>query len=190
MNKFIMASFLLLGWAFYELSGGADFEPEARQSAEVAEVETTVLAAAEDVAEPEIQISTASVSALPAAVQDVPAEEAEVVEASLTQEDEGTVTLIVPELITDGAEPEFVSLVAPAASPAAAPETAPELDLRSVAGSRVNMRAGPGTNYGVVETLTRGTVTEVLSLSDNGWAQIKTYEGQIGWMSAEFLTKI
>ena len=36
MNKFIIASFLMLGWGFYEMSGGADFVPEVRPIAQVA----------------------------------------------------------------------------------------------------------------------------------------------------------
>ena len=36
MTKFIVASFLMLGWGFYEMSGGADFVPEVRPIAQVA----------------------------------------------------------------------------------------------------------------------------------------------------------
>tara|TARA_R110002051_G_scaffold20631_1_gene55956 strand:+ start:2601 stop:3083 length:483 start_codon:yes stop_codon:yes gene_type:complete len=36
MGKFIIGTFLLLGWGFYELSGGADFEPETRVSQQTA----------------------------------------------------------------------------------------------------------------------------------------------------------
>ncbi|MEN8895051.1 MAG: hypothetical protein ABF248_03045 [Yoonia sp.] len=30
MSKFIVGTFLMLGFGFYQLSGGADFEPEVR----------------------------------------------------------------------------------------------------------------------------------------------------------------
>ena len=39
MIRFIVISFALLGWAFYELSGGADFEPR-KPRPEVAVAET------------------------------------------------------------------------------------------------------------------------------------------------------
>ncbi|MCP4819108.1 MAG: SH3 domain-containing protein, partial [Shimia sp.] len=37
MNKFVVVSFAFMAWAFYELSGGSDFEPKNRH--EIAEVQ-------------------------------------------------------------------------------------------------------------------------------------------------------
>jgi uncharacterized protein YraI len=63
------------------------------------------------------------------------------------------------------------------------------LDLRTVAGSRVNMRAGPGTNFGVLDTLAQGTEAEVIEVDSNGWAQIRiTSTDQVGWMAERLLT--
>lgn len=63
------------------------------------------------------------------------------------------------------------------------------IDLRQVSGRRVNMRSGPGTNYGVLDTLTRGTQTEVIEVNVNGWARIRvTTTDQVGWMSSRLLT--
>lgn len=51
------------------------------------------------------------------------------------------------------------------------------------------MRSGPGTNYGVLDTLTRGTQTEVIEVNANGWARIRvTTTDQVGWMSSRLLT--
>ena len=62
------------------------------------------------------------------------------------------------------------------------------LDIRAVAGSRVNMRQGPGTNFPVLDTLDGGTQAEVLEINANGWAQIEVLNtGQIGWMSTRLL---
>ena len=62
------------------------------------------------------------------------------------------------------------------------------LDIRAVAGSRVNMRQGPGTNFPVLDTLDGGTQAEVLEVNANGWAQIEVLNtGQIGWMSTRLL---
>jgi uncharacterized protein YraI len=61
--------------------------------------------------------------------------------------------------------------------------------MRQVSGRRVNMRSGPGTNYGVLDTLTRGTQTEVIEVNANGWARIRvTTTDQVGWMSSRLLT--
>ena len=51
------------------------------------------------------------------------------------------------------------------------------------------MRSGPGTNYGVLDTQTRGTQTEVIEVNANGWARIRvTTTDQVGWMSSRLLT--
>jgi hypothetical protein len=39
MSRFVAVSFLFMGWGFYELSGGADFQPPERSAAETAEAE-------------------------------------------------------------------------------------------------------------------------------------------------------
>jgi len=63
------------------------------------------------------------------------------------------------------------------------------LDIRAVAGSRVNMRQGPGTNFSVLDTLDGGTEAEVLEVNANGWARIQVLTtGQTGWMAERLLT--
>lgn len=57
-----------------------------------------------------------------------------------------------------------------------------------VTGSRVNLRAGPGTGNAVVGQLVSGDATEVLD-DQNGWYQVRTADGAIsGWVSARFLS--
>ena len=54
-----------------------------------------------------------------------------------------------------------------------------------VTGSSVNFRKGPGTGYGVITSLKKGTKVGYISES-NGWAKIN-YNGTIGYMSASYL---
>jgi len=62
-------------------------------------------------------------------------------------------------------------------------------DTRKVAGNRVNLRSGPGVDYGVLDTLTGGTPAQVINTDANGWARIRvTDTGQIGWMAEQLLT--
>lgn len=163
MRKFIIFTFLMLGWTFYEMSGGADFVAQERQVAQVAVVEP----------EPEVQVTRASFSTLdvlPAQVVATP--QADVVLAVATP------TPAVAEVIEDAPEVTLVSLAQPA-----------PVDLRQVSGARVNMRSGPGTDYRVLDTLTRGTSAEIIEMNQNGWARIRVQDtGQIGWMSARLLT--
>ena len=178
--KFMIVTFLMLGWAFYELSGGADFVPETR---EMAQAETTT-------EEPLVtrSASTASLISLsmPARIepQPEPAVEAEVVAAITEAVADASDELIVQEasVPADATELETV-----------APETAVEeapTDLRLVDASRVNMRQGPGTAFNVIAAFDRGTQMEVLQVDPSGWAEVRVLDtGETGWMAERLLTE-
>ncbi len=53
-------------------------------------------------------------------------------------------------------------------------------------GDTVNLRDGPGTNFNVVDRLTRGTVIAVLDTGPDGWVYVEI-NGLTGWMSSDFL---
>lgn len=204
MKTYVWVSFAFMGWAYYEVSGGADFVPETRTvEAEtpapdmVARADTTALmsvagtdrpAAAAEV-EPEAQVTQVALRVDPAPELEAAVDAAATLD---TAAGEAVATLDAPaedevaEVIT-----EFVSLSEPqpfyGSSTGAASDNA--LDLRRVAGSRVNMREGPGTNFGVIVTLDGGTEVEVLEVSDTGWARLRTVStGQEGWMAERLLT--
>jgi len=160
MGKFIIGTFLLLGFGFYELSGGNEFVPETRPVV-VAEVTTTELEPLVTRADTSSLVTLASV--------EVTAPQVTVIEET-----------VAPEVMT----PEVVAEVAPVVE-----EVIEEpIDLRTVAGSRVNMRAGPGTNYNVLDSLVAGTWAEVLEVDASGWARIRNMDtGQEGWMAERFL---
>lgn len=203
MKTYVWVSFAFMGWAYWEMSGGADFEPETRVTdAETpAEAEAPDLVARADTAAL-LSISSAGGTAeqqvtpvaLPATPEPAPELDAAIAEAAaldLTEETD-TVTLDAPadpavtEVIT-----EFVSLSEPQAFYGATQGAASQnvLDLREVAGSRVNMRQGPGTSFGVITSLPRGTEVEVLETDANGWVRLRTVStGQEGWMAERLLT--
>ena len=168
MGKLILGTFFVLGLAFYELSGGADFVPESR-NAQVAEAEII-----EEVASPEVTRSTTTLVSL--------TPEPDVAEAEIIQ-------AVAEAIELDEAEE---SPAVPEVSEVTAPEPIVEqtpLDLRLVGGSRVNMRAGPGTTFDVLDTLDGGTQAEVIEVNASGWARIRiTDTGQIGWMAERLLT--
>ena len=58
-----------------------------------------------------------------------------------------------------------------------------------VSGTRVNLRAGPGTTNAVVARLGFGTEAEVLSDTAAAWNEIRTADGTAGWISSKFLTE-
>ena len=89
MSKFIVGTFLLLGFGFYELSGGADFEPEVRP------LETAVIStkSIEVVPFDEPVVSRAPVEVAAPVIE--PVVEPEVVQASLE------VAPIVAEIVVE-----------------------------------------------------------------------------------------
>ncbi|MFP4406137.1 MAG: SH3 domain-containing protein [Rhodosalinus sp.] len=78
-------------------------------------------------------------------------------------------------------EPQAPATTPPVVSASAA-------NLRAVGGNRVNMRAGPGTGYGVLTTLSRGDRVIVLDDPGQGWVKLRVQDGgRVGWMAASLL---
>ncbi len=58
---------------------------------------------------------------------------------------------------------------------------------KSIAGSRVNLRAGPGTDHPRRFVVSRGYPLRVLKTRD-GWAKVKDYAGDIAWVAERLLS--
>lgn len=88
-------------------------------------------------------------------------------------------------------EPSVVRLAKPdPASARSDAEGTPATDeaLFRVTGSRVNMRSGPATSFGVVDSLAEGTLAEAIGDPVDGWMEIRDVDtGRTGFMSARFL---
>ncbi|MCR8549369.1 SH3 domain-containing protein [Salipiger sp. P9] len=177
MTRFILLTFGFLGWAWYEMSGGAGFEAgtplepvaslEEDRLPEVARAET----GAADLT------SVAQTRAKPA-IAPVPKLDITLVAAKPVE-----LPSAAPVRAVDVAAAPVVSDAAPVVP---ALESLP--DLRLVTGSRVNMRNGPGTGFSVVSRLVRGDKVEVLADPGQGWVKLKVVEtNRIGWMSDDFL---
>lgn len=201
MWRFIIMTFAFLGWSFYTLSGGADYQPvegsrqaEARTNAALRELaaltdkapETvsarTELRDADSVSRNQVDLTEIS----PAVLQrDKP------VPAALAADDVGT-----PE--TTDMRVANLSLSKPAAFAQAAGyaptsvDAGPQIelrDLREITGTSVNMRTGPGTRYGILTRVTRGTEVEVLESFENGWLRLRVLDSsRIGWVSTKLVS--
>ncbi len=55
-------------------------------------------------------------------------------------------------------------------------------------GTRLNVRSGPGTNYGIVGKANNGEVFQLLELS-NGWYKVKLSNGAVGWVTSQYIVK-
>ncbi|MHA7877232.1 SH3 domain-containing protein [Roseivivax sp.] len=214
MTRFILLTFAFLGWTYWEMSGGADFQPGDRQLAQQQTSAGGMIAAAEAGA-PEVsraatgaaELTRISASAAQASAEPAVARTSDAAEAGGT------------------AEVQFASFEMPA-EPAPAPrpraeegwtqtdalaltrrdpsralpgpsagtrvtsteEMTPSRDLRRVDGSRVNLRQGPGTRHSVLTQLSEGQEVEVLR-QEGGWLKLRVVEtSRIGWMADYLVT--
>ncbi|MHA6263191.1 SH3 domain-containing protein [Arenibacterium sp. CAU 1754] len=219
MPRYIIFSFLIMGWAFYEMSGGADFQPRsAMQTADVTEDRTVPARAApapilvtqvnrDDakklVTKAAIKTSLAKIKKSDPAdvLKDNAAafaaadNEAKLVQvrASLQQGlpliDQGTGTGTIQ--LASLATPSIASdaNVEPVETAVRAPVVA-GTDLREVLATRVNMRAGPGTSHGIITRVSRGQKVEVLTDNGDGWLRLRTLPGdRVGWIAARLLSE-
>ncbi len=58
----------------------------------------------------------------------------------------------------------------------------------SIAGERVNLRAGPGLNHTRRWVVSRGYPLKVLKRKD-GWAQVRDFEGDTAWVAQRLLSE-
>ena len=200
MGRVIIVAFAALGWAFYQLSGGADFDPvETRNSRLDApiDVETIALLSA---TEPVEEVSRIALDL--ASIEDVltPAQRGQVgrqesarltlqVEEQDAPDTEETARLVLPSLVENAkpAEATVTPVDFSRDSDDAVARIAVDREIRQVTGNRVNVRGGPGTNFSVVNRLVRGDEVEILEDPGNGWVMLRPVGGgPVGWM-ADFL---
>ena len=183
-RSYIIVTFAFLFWLYYVASGGGSFEPEEWPEVPVARVEPEPEPQPEPQPEPEPEPVIAEEIA-PA--EPAPAVDGAAILDALTEATPAE-TEPLPDLSGAGLENAF-SFTEPVAPIEITPEaivTAPEptLELVRIAGSRVNIRSGPGTENGVVTTLDGGEEVEVLSRAENGWVEVRLPDDLgTGWVS-------
>lgn len=202
MNRYIFVALLLMAWAYWELSGGASFAPEAQDVAEGTDeadeaVTDTDIPPPQDTATPEATGQDAAQPEPAPEVAQSDADDSPPVAALEQPGEEGQAADPVDEGLNSAAAFEANPLTTADQPPEPSPETAPDADLadapadlRVVTGDRVNLREGPSTSFEVVDQLDSGTIIEVIEARD-GWAHVQMQgTTQNGWMSADFLTAL
>ncbi|MDX1415640.1 MAG: PA14 domain-containing protein [Candidatus Promineifilaceae bacterium] len=53
--------------------------------------------------------------------------------------------------------------------------------------SYLNLRSGPGTNFSVIEVLSRNTLVELTGDQESYWVEVVTPDGTVGWVSNRYL---
>ncbi|MGH1370321.1 MAG: SH3 domain-containing protein [Maritimibacter sp.] len=84
-----------------------------------------------------------------------------------------------PVALTTTAEPEQAATPQPIAV---------EKVMLSVTGSKVNVRGGPSTSYGVIASLKYGDKVTDMGDAGGGWRTIQLSSGDRGYMASRFLT--
>lgn len=214
--RYVIVSFFFLGLVFYEMSGGADFDPEATRLSRIEvpdavepEKREAILATAEPVL-PEnvtrVSLNLSSVEDIVRPVRQTPTRTSALNDTTVSRVSEEPPAEFLPSLVGDQViqtgpliDSSAITIVdfsndqrAPLrtrATPAPQAAESPG-DIRSVTGSAVNVRSGPGTNYGVVNQLGLGDEVEVLEESGTGWVRLRPLNGSpTGWMAAFLLTE-
>lgn len=215
MWRFILISFAFLGFVFYEMSGGGEFDSEELRLSrvetppvvETSNPETTQTAQAplqdpEDVTRVSLSLTSVNDVLRPTNLRTQRAKviaNADEVEQTDQVLSEAAPAVILPSLIMDQSavttvtfgqdanDQQIVAVSAPAASAAPAAPEASAFDVRSVTGDSVNVRGGPGTDFSVVTRMVRGDKVEILQDPGQGWVQLRLVGGgPVGWM-ADFL---
>jgi hypothetical protein len=200
MWRFIVMTFVFLGWSFYTLSGGADYQPrEGSRQAEAlkarAAAEAQVAQKPTDLAPPTAVTTTrpltdraegpaiAAAPTVPADPQSPQAYPSPILQTGVTDTRIADLTLAKPANLAQVTAPIPAALTIEPE-----PEQQPR-DLRRITGDSVNMRSGPGTDYGITNRVTRDTEVEVLEAFENGWLRIRVLDGnRIGWVSSRLVT--
>ncbi|WP_108836371.1 SH3 domain-containing protein [Tateyamaria sp. Alg231-49] len=215
MWRFILISFAFLGFVFYEMSGGGEFDSEELRRSrvetppvvETSNPETSQTAQAplqdpEDVTRVSLSLTSVNDVLRPTNLRTQRAKviaNANEVEQTDQVLSEAAPAVILPSLIMDQSavttvtfgqdanDQQIVAVSAPAASAAPAAQEASAFDVRSVTGDSVNVRGGPGTDFSVVTRMVRGDKVEILQDPGQGWVQLRLVGGgPVGWM-ADFL---
>ena len=189
MKTFILLTFGFLGFAFYEMSGGSEFEPA---SARMAEAETQTPKAeqtAQTTTKAPAPVETASTESITKISNSPSVTRVALNLTNITDAEEAATPQTAPAAkIIDSAEtPQIIlpSLIATTNSNGNATNN----DVRKVSGNRVNVRGGPSTNYGVVSKLTRGVEVRILEDNGDGWVRMQPVDGgEAGWMADFLLT--
>ncbi|WP_253276897.1 SH3 domain-containing protein [Ruegeria sp. 6PALISEP08] len=211
--RLLLVTFAALGWTFYVMSGGPEFEPRG-----VREAEPERVVVAPKPVRPVIETAPATSLVTKASIQPehvpLPSSEPTVEpdEATAQLGEEETKALLSqvaaglranPSLFSDenvtltlASLEEGVSSLEQVATDAElptvdlpAPLEAPK-DIREISGTRVNLRDGPGTIYPIIGKARIGQQVEVLSESGTGWLRLRVLpEQQVGWISASLVRK-
>lgn len=199
MWRLMTATFAFLGWSFYALSGGGDYQPRegSRQAEALRQKADTVTGPSATATLAQDKIDTVILDAvsmnrtdiapggLGGLTEDMTARP--IAASADGQADEvirWTATLNLAQPAATAPLDQIIATSAPAQQDVVR-------DIRRITGDVVNFRSGPGTRYGVIGKLSRGTEVEVLETFDNGWLRMRAIDSDtVGWVIGSLVSQI
>ncbi len=177
-----------MGWAFYELSGGADFVPPSQRDGGEQVAAASAATDADTASRSATSPATADLTFARASTQGQVATAKPAVAKTRSQPKPQPASVNAPDIGEGTLEVRAIEMPEP--QQAAAPAIKLGHDVRKVNADYVNMRAGPGTQHDVLTQLREGDRVEVLEDSGNGWVQLReTGTGREGWVADFLLTR-
>ena len=204
MTRLILVTFAALGWCFYVMSGGPDFEPRGLRSQQPELVATLPTEAPAPIArsQPADLVTNVAARAAPVKVQPdsepitTPAEPAVIVDADSLRGFSQISAFSNPDVnftlasLEDGIAGLQQTTPTPQSDAEQIAVTEPAKDIREISGTRVNLRDGPGTIYPIIGKVQLGQKVEVLDDSGSGWLRLRVLPvQQIGWISESLISK-
>ena len=172
----------MLGWAFFELSGGQDFEPALATSVAEVNVPTDDVDPIDRSFDRE-EVARAATNALRSIEFADDTKDVSHVNVSA----DTTLWKVSTDTETSAIIENMLEDVVPVAA-AAVPN---DENLYAVSVNRANMRNGPSTRNGVIAKLERGTAVQLLPSSSGSWVKLCVVEtNRVGWISKKLLKKL
>jgi hypothetical protein len=183
MWRFLLVSFAVLGWAFYELSGGADYAPapnslQARGDTERPEAPPPGKEAAQ---------ATRTLAEREALITEPDAAEgtAEALPVTLATPRTAPADRAPPDQAAEGDAGAIDAAIAAAMGEAPADAAT----RRRVKDGSVELREGPGLSFDTVTRLSRGTEVAVVEDPGHGWLRVRLADGyRTGWLAEWLVT--
>jgi len=177
MWKYLIVCFVMLDWAFFELSGGQDFEPASNTAMTVFETPTHEGDVTDRSFDRE-EVARAATDALRSIEFMEHADASSINDAQVWKVSAEIATSAIIENVLDDMAP-----VVAAATPSVE-------NLYTVSVNRANMRNGPSTRNGIVDKLERGTTVRLLPSEQGSWVKLRVVEtNRVGWISRKLLKK-
>ncbi len=202
MTRVIVITFAMLGWSFYVMSGGPDFEPRGTRAEQPVPIASVPEPKPTSAPTPPAEELVTNVATRPVAARAEPEPLAEEDTAVVLSQVAANTLPRFSAFDGDGASFTLASLEDGAAGLVQVETEVqdditptsqiiePEKDIREISGTRVNMRDGPGTIYPIIAKANIGQRVEVLSDSGTGWLRLRLLPGQsVGWISASLVRK-